>query len=284
LGTGGDATATNGAAGVSAGAGLENEPKAGASAILRSVTLAANNAGIGANLRSTGTLTVVNSIISNPVGGPSCAGTVTSGGYNIDSGTSCGFAQVGDQQSVNPQLGLLQDNGGPTATHAPAQTSPAIDQGSSGGLTTDQRGLVRPSDFAEIANAAGGDGSDIGAVELVAPAGEPGPGPGPDPGAALTVDVVAAAKQRGTKLRATVTCSKDCEIAVLGKGKAGGEKFTTKTANLSLPAGIATLVKLKLKKGDRADVAGERGKVTLTATATAGGESATDSSKAKLKP
>ena len=43
--------------------------------------------------------------------------------------------------------------------------SPAIDAGNTP-LTTDQRGRVRPFDFAGVANAAGGNGSDIGAFEL----------------------------------------------------------------------------------------------------------------------
>ncbi|MGH2950460.1 MAG: choice-of-anchor Q domain-containing protein [Solirubrobacterales bacterium] len=43
----------------------------------------------------------------------------------------------------------------------------AIDAGlAASGETTDQRGLARPIDFAELANALGGDGSDIGAFEV----------------------------------------------------------------------------------------------------------------------
>lgn len=69
---------------------------------------------------------------------------------------------------ADPQLGPLQGNGGATKTQVPASTSPAINKGSAFGLTTDQRGLARPSAFPGIANspAAGADGSDIGAVEL----------------------------------------------------------------------------------------------------------------------
>jgi hypothetical protein len=40
------------------------------------------------------------------------------------------------------------------------------DAGFSFGQTTDQRGAPRPYDFVSIPNAAGGDGSDIGAFEL----------------------------------------------------------------------------------------------------------------------
>ncbi len=81
----------------------------------------------------------------------------------LDGGTITGTALTGD-----PLLGPLGNNGGPTPTMAPAQNSPAIDAGSAIGLTRDQRGLARPSDFLNLPNAA--DGSDIGAVERQAPA------------------------------------------------------------------------------------------------------------------
>jgi len=67
--------------------------------------------------------------------------------------------------AAHPGLGPLQDNGGPTQTHALLPSSPAIDKGSSFGSTTDQRGLPRPYDNPRIPNAEGGDGSDIGAFE-----------------------------------------------------------------------------------------------------------------------
>ena len=49
---------------------------------------------------------------------------------------------------------------------APALGSPAIDQGSTFGLLTDQRGAIRPIDFPAIADPPGGNGADIGAVEV----------------------------------------------------------------------------------------------------------------------
>lgn len=71
----------------------------------------------------------------------------------------------------DPQLGGLGDNGGPTQTMVPAGTSPALDQGrSSAKLTTDQRGEPRLVDTALPNAGGGGDGTDIGAVELPAPA------------------------------------------------------------------------------------------------------------------
>jgi hypothetical protein len=67
---------------------------------------------------------------------------------------------------VDPQLGPLANNGGATQTEALGTKSPAIDKGSGFGLTSDQRGVLRPIDFPAISNVAGGDGSDIGAFEL----------------------------------------------------------------------------------------------------------------------
>ena len=64
---------------------------------------------------------------------------------------------------LDPRLGDLADNGGPTQTHALLLDSPAIDADNSA-LSTDGRGLVRAVDFEFVANAS--NGSDIGAFEL----------------------------------------------------------------------------------------------------------------------
>ena len=74
----------------------------------------------------------------------------------------------------DPQLGPLADNGGPTLTHLPARTSPAIEHGHGGGSDTDQRGQQRIVDN-EDANPENGDGADIGAVELDKPPPKPMP-------------------------------------------------------------------------------------------------------------
>lgn len=73
---------------------------------------------------------------------------------------------------IHPQLGPLAQNGGGLPTHAPVYggspliISPVIDQGFGPGIATDERGAPRIYDFPAIPNAAGGDGSDIGAFEL----------------------------------------------------------------------------------------------------------------------
>lgn len=96
--------------------------------------------------------------------------TITSLGHNLLDDTPTGdaahAAAVGDQRNTNPLLGPLQDNGGPTPTHALLAGSPAIDAGNSL-LTTDQRGERRPADVATVANVA--NASDIGAFELQIP-------------------------------------------------------------------------------------------------------------------
>jgi len=56
--------------------------------------------------------------------------TVTSHGYNLSSDDAGGFLTgPGDQINTAPLLGPLQDNGGPTFTHALLPGSPAIDAG-----------------------------------------------------------------------------------------------------------------------------------------------------------
>jgi hypothetical protein len=108
---------------------------------------------------SSGGSTLKNTIVANSpsASGGSCAGTITDGGYNLDSDNTCGFSTNNNSLSgVDPMLGTLADNGGPTLTHALLEDSPAIDKGNSFGATTDQRGVARPQ----------GAASDIGAFEF----------------------------------------------------------------------------------------------------------------------
>ncbi len=117
-------------------------------------------------------LTVTNSIVAGNTGGGGqirVAGTAvtTSGGHNLVSDNSL-VGIAGDLLGTAPMLGPLANNGGPTMTHLLLAGSPAIDNGKNTlTLLTDQRGTlyVRTSDDPLIPNAAGGDGTDIGAVE-----------------------------------------------------------------------------------------------------------------------
>jgi CSLREA domain-containing protein len=98
-----------------------------------------------------------------PIGGRACSGPVTSGGYNVAPDATCAFAGTGDIQSVNPLLGALAANGGPTQTRLPGAGSPAISRipvGTAGlcdgTLAVDQRGVARPQ----------GPACDSGSVEV----------------------------------------------------------------------------------------------------------------------
>jgi hypothetical protein len=109
-----------------------------------------------------------NTIIANNTAtpDPDCFGPFDSYGYNLieSTGGGCTITEVDnpgtDIIGPDPNLGPLQDNGGPTETHALLPGSPAIDAGSCtdiGGspVTEDQRGVGRPQ----------GATCDIGAYE-----------------------------------------------------------------------------------------------------------------------
>jgi len=73
------------------------------------------------------------------------SGIIISQGNNISSDDTCDFAQPTDQQDINPRLGSLANNGGPTDTRALLSGSPAIDAGANAGCpATDQRVVRRP--------------------------------------------------------------------------------------------------------------------------------------------
>jgi CSLREA domain-containing protein len=71
---------------------------------------------------------------------------------------------------IDPLLGTLADNGGPTATHLPLPASPAVDQGSCPGAAGDQRGYGSFTSGLRIVDDPGipdfADGCDIGSVEV----------------------------------------------------------------------------------------------------------------------
>ena len=76
-----------------------------------------------------GTVEIGNTILNANASG-NIDGTVTSHGYNISSDDGGGHLNgPGDQINTDPLLGPLQNNGGPTLTHALLPGSPAIDAG-----------------------------------------------------------------------------------------------------------------------------------------------------------
>ena len=127
-------------------------------------TFSGNSASAGSGIYNFGgPATLRNTIVANSASGVNCLGTITNGGNNIDSGTSCGWGSAsGSMSSTNPLLGALASNGGTTWTFALLPGSPAIDRvffnAPNGAPSTDQRGVARPQ----------GLRYDIGAYEAAA--------------------------------------------------------------------------------------------------------------------
>ncbi len=136
------------------GGGLYNS----GDATLADVTITGNSAYNGGGIDNVGTLTIANSIVAGNkldrgLTGPDVTGVVLSKGHNLvgeidgsDGWTSSDYTGTVSKR-LNPHLGALQDNGGPTPTVVPLQGSMAINDGSiallPAGVTTDQRGRAR---------------------------------------------------------------------------------------------------------------------------------------------
>lgn len=111
---------------------------------LTSSTFRDNSSGLGGDGINGGPgLIVSRSILQG------CVDAVTSGGDNLVSDGSCFPASAGlnDRIGLDPRLGELANNGGPTKTVALQAGSPAIDQviaNAAGCSGSDQRGVARP--------------------------------------------------------------------------------------------------------------------------------------------
>ena len=152
--------------GANNGAGIENR----GTLTLTNVTLRQNAASLngGGIYNFGGTIGLTNTIIAENIAprGPDCTGSPTSLGHNlIGTSDGCSFTpNTGDMVNVDPMLGPLQGNGGPTSTHALLPRSPAIDAGDDSVLgaphflTGDQRGAGFPRKS--------GAHVDIGAYEV----------------------------------------------------------------------------------------------------------------------
>ncbi len=153
------------------GGGIEGST--GASLTVTSSTIVGNQSFNGASSGggiSTPSATLKNTIVAGNVAhdptlttaaSDNCAvTTLTSQGHNLSNDTSCAITGSGDQRNVDPKLGPLAVNGGPTDTHMPLAGSPAIDAGDNTGCpSNDQRGVSRPRGTC-----------DVGAYELSPPA------------------------------------------------------------------------------------------------------------------
>ena len=111
----------------------------------------------GGVARTAGTFALLNCILATNTPGANGYGTVTDEGYNISSDSSI-VLNTTSRASLDPRLGTLTTNGGPTMTMALLSGSPAIDfipTSQNGFPATDQRGVRRPQ----------GLGVDAGAFE-----------------------------------------------------------------------------------------------------------------------
>lgn len=126
-------------------------------------TLGANGtpgvAGTGGGIVGQGAATVIqNSLLASNSGG-NCSASIVDSGHNLSfAGAGCPAAFA----TADPNLGPLQDNGGPTQTISLGPGSAAIDAVPSTGAgcpATDERGVRRPN----------GSGCDIGAYEVAPP-------------------------------------------------------------------------------------------------------------------
>lgn len=143
-------------------------------------TVSGNSADSGGGIFNNFTATLNNNLVAlntaldgSDLLGRGSRGNAFTGTYNLigNADGSEGLASATNQlgtilNPIDPLIGTLKDNGGATFTRALLNGSPAIDKGNSPGIITDQRGQSRPFDNPLIDNAAGGNGSDIGAYEV----------------------------------------------------------------------------------------------------------------------
>ena len=185
--------------GLGNGGGLFNDD----TATVQNCTFTANEGNAGGAIYNLGTLVVSDSTISGNTGRDTTGGIYSSGAastqvrntivagnigqtepdvfgpfisndynfvgaFNGSSGFDKAHDQVGTAaEPLDPKLGPLANHAGYAATMAPLPGSLVIDQGNRGDNTdSDQRFFPRPTDQPSVINAGGGDGSDIGAVEL----------------------------------------------------------------------------------------------------------------------
>jgi IPTL-CTERM motif len=146
------------------GGGINSD---GGTVTISNSTFSGNSATTGGGIfRNGGTVTLRNTIVANSTSGGNCSGTITDGGNNLDSASTCGFA-TNAKNNTNPNLGAL--TGSPA--YFPLSTgSAAIDAGDNTICAAvpvsnaSQNGVTRPTD---------GDGNgtatcDIGSYEAPA--------------------------------------------------------------------------------------------------------------------
>jgi hypothetical protein len=217
-------------------------------------TIAANTASQGGGIDSNGNGTspflggTIVGANSAPGGAPDLGGPADAAFSLIGDTSGSNLSQSGPNVlGANPQLLALGNNGGPTQTMSLGPTSPAIDKGASFGFGADQRGVVRPIDFPGIGNAAGGNGSDIGAVEL-------------QPSNAFTLGKLKRNKKKGTANQVVKLPLPDAgSVTIQGKGLKTKTKRVTGAKKVKLPV---------IAKGKKRKALNGSGKATVKAKIT----------------
>ncbi|HEV7509562.1 MAG TPA: choice-of-anchor Q domain-containing protein [Thermoanaerobaculia bacterium] len=119
-------------------------------------TITGNSGSAGGGITNFGNLTLTNTIVAGNAGGDCFSTSAPVNDHSLDSDNTCGLTGPGSLPGVNPLLGPLANNGGPTDTQALLVGSPALDAGGTC-PAADQRGVTRPQRGI----------CDIGAVEMV---------------------------------------------------------------------------------------------------------------------
>ena len=229
------------------GGGLYNE----GDAILTNVTLAGNTASgpnSGSNIfNDNAQLSIENSIVANANADRNCfnsGGSLNSLGHNLDSGHTCGFEAAGDMINTDPLLGLLQDNGGDTWTHALLPNSPAIDQGDDASCpATDQRGLTRPQGMAcDLGAYEFGDTADLALAVDVSP-----DSVGPSQRLTYTLVISNLGPQRATVVELTNTLAIGAAFITATIGGGGtcvyeGGQVTCSLVSLDVAASVTSTI------------------------------------------
>jgi len=254
-------SATRGGA-ISNGNGAGLPSPAGGILTIRSSTITANSATVlGGGVVHGGSggnrTTLANSIVA----GNTAAASATSNDCSAPSGGSsslghnlggCPFLfTAGGDAIVQPAQVFtevleqdLDDNGGPTQTHALIARGRAVDAGYCPGETADQRGFARPVDVALMPNAV--DACDIGAYELQGPV-------------AVVADLLVSQSVNKTSVKQGELLTYTVRVRNLGPQTAPNVVLTD-----VLPSGV-TFVEARHNKGTHtAPPQGETGAVTWT--------------------
>src|SRR6184192_547620 len=172
------------------GGGVDDHTASGTATVTITNSTLSENTSSNISMFKGGMLDIGNTVLKAAVSGVNLEiaklATVTSRGYNVSSDDGGGFLNgPGDQINTDPMLGPLQDNGGPTFTHALLPGSPAINTGDPNFTPPpffDQRGPV----FWRVRN----DRIDSGSFEV-----QVGTTPSPTPSATPCASVGAWTEQ-----------------------------------------------------------------------------------------